>query len=539
MSTNPSDAPTIREQVSDAQGGRRLGLRYTSTITQALTEIGQTPGAGTNCTAYLQTLSDTAYDNASILFAVEMMGHLTVVNTQTLSPAANAAQGTVEFTYGGVGADAWYVYIQLASGARPAKPLQSALIAYGVENTYDPNGGGGGGGLDQLTGDVLAGPGTGSQAAKVVGARNMLLSFAATGSIDYAASAALPGIRQIAPASDVAPADLLFEAQDAFTGALTNLQGADVVIRPGLGDPSQDLSGNVIVRIPQQNTAIGTSGAFQIEVNGAQTFQVWSYDGITTGLWLGPNNDFIALSRANLYTDGGVLQVGGNGGVILENAGINIFNALASGGGAYTSPGFNLAVGGIVAGGATNVFGIAYAGSVPVADAFGDVFYVLPGGELHVLASSGGVAPVGFDQIVAPQVVGTPGAQALSDGPLGFAQTTVGAGTFSMPIPIPTGPVCNIMIRVIGRRTVIGTSGGAVGDGITGTFIAGIGNPTGTPAVLGGAAPTPIMGANDASFTSHTAPNGTFAPNLFTFEILVDATQGTVEWEAVATTLAN
>lgn len=135
---------SIRQQISERQGGRGRALRYITNFVSAgvPTSIGQAPTAGTNCSVFLDTGNDPAYTGALVIFVVEQFGKLAQFDQQTITAPMNAL-GEIAMTAGSCAADAWSIYLQLPGPALPAAPLISAVIAFGVENS-NPGGGAGG-----------------------------------------------------------------------------------------------------------------------------------------------------------------------------------------------------------------------------------------------------------------------------------------------------------------------------------------------------------------------------------------------------------
>jgi hypothetical protein len=123
-------------QLSLTTGGRGVGLRFRQALTQVGVpiQLGKSPGAGTGASVQLLTNFDPAYDNATILWYVEQIGRRSLFSTTTISPADNAAQSSIYQTQSGFAADFWELEIQLAGAGVPADPLQSSVIAFGVED---------------------------------------------------------------------------------------------------------------------------------------------------------------------------------------------------------------------------------------------------------------------------------------------------------------------------------------------------------------------------------------------------------------------
>ena len=96
--------------------------------------LGQSPGPGTGCTVFLQTLKDHAYDGAQVDFVAMFFGRTVIFETQFIDPLVNAALGAIELTSYGCAADYWQVQLTLLNGSTPAVQLQSSIVAFGVEN---------------------------------------------------------------------------------------------------------------------------------------------------------------------------------------------------------------------------------------------------------------------------------------------------------------------------------------------------------------------------------------------------------------------
>jgi hypothetical protein len=171
------------QKSSLAQGGRGVALRQQGQLTALNSPIilGQTPGQGTGCTAYLKTSFDAAYTNAQVDFMVLSFGKSVIFQSFVITNALLAAQDSLEFTAYGCAADFWQVQITLKNGATPASMLQSSLVNFGVENPLSTASG-----ITALTGDVTA-SGSGSIAATVVSATGSGGVFTVTaGIVDWA-----------------------------------------------------------------------------------------------------------------------------------------------------------------------------------------------------------------------------------------------------------------------------------------------------------------------------------------------------------------
>jgi hypothetical protein len=145
---NPGDPGGLVDQ-SNAQGGAGQALRQNTTLSQfgVPIRIGQSAGPGTNCTVFLQTAGDSAYNNATVDLIARIFGHEVIVETFTIDPTIVTLINDFQFTAGGTAADFWCVNITLNNGAVPAANLISSIVAFGVENTA---GGGGATGLEPI-----------------------------------------------------------------------------------------------------------------------------------------------------------------------------------------------------------------------------------------------------------------------------------------------------------------------------------------------------------------------------------------------------
>ncbi len=123
-------------KTSISQGGRGVALRQKSNVSVLAVPqvLGQSPGPGTGCTVFLNTLSDHAYDGAQVDFIAMFFGRTVIFETQFIDPLVNASQPSIELTAYGCAADYWQVQLTLLSGSTPAVQLQSSIVAFGVEN---------------------------------------------------------------------------------------------------------------------------------------------------------------------------------------------------------------------------------------------------------------------------------------------------------------------------------------------------------------------------------------------------------------------
>jgi hypothetical protein len=117
------------------QGGRGVMLRQQNPVSSTTipTRLGTSPGPGTHCTVFLAINGDGAYANAAVDFVAMFFGREVLIETQTLDPALVADGGALEVTLvNSCAADYWEV--RITPTGVPAAPLQSSIVAYGVEN---------------------------------------------------------------------------------------------------------------------------------------------------------------------------------------------------------------------------------------------------------------------------------------------------------------------------------------------------------------------------------------------------------------------
>jgi hypothetical protein len=166
MPSSP-DPMTERETLSHSQGGSGVALRGKPLLTQlgVPTKILRSPVEGTGATVYLLTNFDTAYDGAQLDFIIEQFGVETIYDSVIISAGEVSGSAALSFTAYGAASDSWYAQLTLNGVTTPAAPLVCAICSFGVEAL---TAGGGGSGITQLTGDVLAGPGSGTVSATVV-----------------------------------------------------------------------------------------------------------------------------------------------------------------------------------------------------------------------------------------------------------------------------------------------------------------------------------------------------------------------------------
>jgi hypothetical protein len=130
-------------KMSFLQGGRGNGLKQQSLVSQHSVPIrvGQSPGPGTACTVFLGCNGDTAYLNAQVDFIVMQFGHEAIFKSLTIDESVLSNNDAVQLTATGCAADYWEIQITLLNGTLPAAPLQSSILATGVEILGDSNDG--------------------------------------------------------------------------------------------------------------------------------------------------------------------------------------------------------------------------------------------------------------------------------------------------------------------------------------------------------------------------------------------------------------
>lgn len=148
-------------------GGQLLGANFNSTADQAIPII---------CPPSFPCIVDDIYvDNASVALSTAVGGIYTgpgktggqvvaagQAYSQLTTNAANASGNSLSFI-GAIAVNTGVLYLSLST---PQGAPATADVHVHIFNPFGGGGGGGGtAGIDQLTGDVLAGPGSGSQAA--------------------------------------------------------------------------------------------------------------------------------------------------------------------------------------------------------------------------------------------------------------------------------------------------------------------------------------------------------------------------------------
>jgi hypothetical protein len=129
------DKLSVLEQVSLKQGGGGVALKGNTNLTQVGVPIslGKTAGPGTGCVIFLGTNRDAAYNDCVLSFYVMIQGREVLFGTFTVDAAHVAANTNIEHRLTGCAAESWEVRITLFATV-PAAPLQTSIMAFGVEN---------------------------------------------------------------------------------------------------------------------------------------------------------------------------------------------------------------------------------------------------------------------------------------------------------------------------------------------------------------------------------------------------------------------
>ena len=134
------DKLSVLEQVSLKQGGGGVALKGNTNLTQVGVPIslGKTAGPGTGCVIFLGTNRDAAYNDCVLSFYVMIQGREVLFGTFTVDAAHVAANTNIEHRLTGCAAESWEVRITLFATV-PAAPLQTSIMAFGVENIQGTN----------------------------------------------------------------------------------------------------------------------------------------------------------------------------------------------------------------------------------------------------------------------------------------------------------------------------------------------------------------------------------------------------------------
>lgn len=183
----------------------------------------------------------------------------------------------------------------------------------------------GGGGITQLTGDVLAGPGTGSKVATVVAISGTSPIAITPNTLQWIQGATGPTFTQAQQANGSAPANFAITPQSPGAGASTTTNGTP---------------GSLVVNVAAP-VSTGLEAGLTINRTGAgSTFIVSNAQGAygaTFWAGVGAGNPFGAQSINNAFMS--VNANGGNGSVVLNGLGTN--SAIALGFGGQVNHGFS------------------------------------------------------------------------------------------------------------------------------------------------------------------------------------------------------
>jgi hypothetical protein len=434
------------------------------------------------------------------------------------------------------------------------------------------------GGITQLTGDVTAGPGSGSVAATVArinGATVPAAGALTTGQVlqvSGASALAYGALNLGTPASITGLLPVANIAPGTNTFVLTTTGGVAVWAAPsggsGITQLTQDVlagpgSGSQAATVAQitgvtgvANVVSGTNLSFltggqTVSTNGRINFPTTT---VAANTFIGAH--FGAGDIRIISTDGaGTIIFGDTTGVttatVVGSAGntINWSNSTANGATINSTkwtflgtPTFfnsssNVTIGGTTAdfGGGAGLLSFAPATTAPtVAPATNGNIYQ-NGIGLHYSAPIQ-TSPGSFqDFMLAPVLQGTPATQALVKNEYQGVVTTTGTALATiLTIPVPTGDTVSIEVLVAGRDT----AGGTVGDGTTLWTIFQFKNVGGT-VTQGATLATPVFAA-DTSMAS-----GNVSATVSGTNALVQVTGGvasggkTIDWTAIAKVIQN
>jgi hypothetical protein len=382
---------------------------------------------------------------------------------------------------------------------------QLALLAVvAAEGLYRPvGGGGGGGGFTQLTGDVLAGPGSGSQAATVVSARGGVVGWAATTGVQTWATGATAEL-----------------AQASTTGAT----GANMVLAPQASTNGNGTPGSLVVALAAP-TGSGAEASLQVTQSAAIIASIgYLTGGTSVGLWLAEStpsaaNFSLANTGSALYfnaVSSMFLQISGASAISVDSAEVDI--------GTGFNFGINTTAGSY--GGGVGVVGLAIAGTQPT---------TLPTGLVLAESSTGLFAYQHGNSFnrrsFCPVPQGTAASQAATVVDFfGFASTTTGATTTTIvTIPLPgSSNSIGMIVTAVGRQT-----SGTVGATTVITQTVGFKNISGTVTAL-----TTQGTATVAADTGFTGGSLAYAISGTNVEIQVDqggTAAGNADWTCYVT----
>jgi hypothetical protein len=275
-----------------------------------------------------------------------------------------------------------------------------------------------GGGIDQLTGDVLAGPGSGSQATTVVnltGGAGGTLVTVPTASLGFGTNPALTGYLRFPNAPNAI----------ITTRNTTNL--ADWTIL------DVDGPGNVLLNSPVNTLGV----ALRLQVNGADFIQLGSANGSTPQIAFGIQSGTNYVFGASLYSNS---FNAGSGLIGIVNANHNL-------------PSDSSGPGGI---------GFLWTDTRTDGQPEGLVFLGDGRGGSFGMGARSAIAPVGRGQIA------TQAGDEVCDR--AYGRTTIGStDTTTATIPLENGSF-NGQVRFTGRLVTPGGGGGTTGDSFFATY---------------------------------------------------------------------
>ena len=382
----------------------------------------------------------------------------------------------------------------------------------------------------------------------VTQAQSGALSFSSTGQI--ACSTGMTGcqFKQATKASDTLPNAMSIQAQSGWSGATTNVTGANLNLAPGTGATN---GGNVVVNL-QAAANYTSQNSFQVFEGSNQLLQVngLGATGNTATLWLLSGGTAPTVNNTTLQSSSGstYLNAASSGGIVLIGEAASYYAGFNSNGlqlGTY-SPSFGGATGGVLGltnGSAPPTAGVStgsiiqsysnnlnlwapyatnLAGNVNVelgARGTGTVpqFQVYEGGALRAqlggyggtaagLTLNGGAIPAVYsDGSTYVDVYGPSNVGIVASG--SFAMY---AGSTYVDLFNNTGTALggsNVVNIANGTAITSAPSGGATIQAISGALtVTAAGNTT--PSATFGATTTTIAGTLDAGYVAVTPANG-------------------------------
>lgn len=288
----------------------------------------------------------------------------------------------------------------------------------------------GGSGITQLTGDVTAGPGSGSQAATVVSAQSGAVGWTITTGAQTWAAGATASI-----------------AQASTTGAT----GGNMTLTPQVSTAGSGVNGNLVVALSANTNAAAVLPALMVQQAGTFMAAVGSWDPpsplLYGALWLGPGSSARGTASAALISDGATfldLNVPSPGNINLQIGNFSSQIISASG----TQFGFEITVQSL--GGGTGVVGLTNASTLPT---------TIPTGLVLAEAAVGlyGYQPGSiFNQrLMYPVPQGTASSQSgVVVDAWGFGSTVGASSTTLVVVPLPTpSDAVGMIVTVVGRDT--------------------------------------------------------------------------------------